>query len=54
TLADLAEPYRGVKTMFADLQAQPRRLLTSPIWSGLCNDGRPYSPYTYNVERLVP
>jgi nitrate reductase alpha subunit len=54
TLADLAEPYRGVRTTFADLQAQPRRLINSPIWSGLCNDGRPYSPYTYNVERLVP
>ncbi len=54
TLADLAEPNRGVRTTFADLQAQPRRLLTSPIWSGLCNDGRAYSPYTYNVERLVP
>jgi nitrate reductase alpha subunit len=54
TLVDLAEPNRGVRTTFADLQSQPRRLLTSPIWSGLCNDGRPYSPYTYNVERLVP
>jgi nitrate reductase alpha subunit len=54
TLADLAEPYRGVRTTFADLQAQPRRLLTSPIWSGLTNEGRTYSPFTYNVERLVP
>jgi nitrate reductase alpha subunit len=53
-LADLAEPYRSVRMTFDDLIAQPRRLLTSPIWSGLMNDGRPYSPYTYNVERLVP
>jgi nitrate reductase alpha subunit len=53
-LADLAEPYRGVRMTFDDLVAQPRRLLTSPIWSGLMNEGRPYSPYTYNVERLVP
>ncbi|MGD2216620.1 MAG: molybdopterin-dependent oxidoreductase, partial [Gemmatimonadales bacterium] len=53
-LADLAEPYRGVRMTFDDLIAQPRRLLTSPIWSGLMNEGRPYSPYTYNVERLVP
>ena len=53
-LADLAEPYRGVRMTFDDLIAQPRRLLTSPIWSGLTNEGRPYSPFTYNVERLVP
>ncbi|MEN8374175.1 MAG: nitrate reductase subunit alpha [Gemmatimonadota bacterium] len=53
-LADLAEPYRGVRMTFEDIIAQPRRLLTSPIWSGLSNDGRPYSPFTYNVERLVP
>jgi nitrate reductase alpha subunit len=53
-LADLAEPNRSVRMTFDDLIAQPRRLLTSPIWSGLMNEGRPYSPYTYNVERLVP
>jgi nitrate reductase alpha subunit len=39
---------------FEDIVTQPRRLLTSPIWSGLTNEGRPYSPFTYNVERLVP
>ena len=53
-LADLAEKTRGVRTTFSDLAAQPRRLLTSPIWSGLSNDGRAYSAYTLNVERLVP
>ena len=25
-----------------------------PIWSGLIQRGAPYSPFTYNVERLVP
>jgi nitrate reductase alpha subunit len=53
-LADLAEPYRGVRMTFDDLVSQPQRLLTSPIWSGLANDGRAYTPFTYNVERLVP
>jgi nitrate reductase alpha subunit len=53
-LVDLAEKSRSVRMTFADLAAQPRRLLTSPIWSGLSNDGRAYSPYTLNVERLVP
>ncbi|ORJ54283.1 nitrate reductase subunit alpha [Geothermobacter hydrogeniphilus] len=53
-LVDLAEPTRGVRTTFADLDRQPRRLLTSPIWSGLSNDGRAYAAYCLNVERLVP
>jgi nitrate reductase alpha subunit len=53
-LADLAAPYRGVTMTFAGLVSQPRRLLTSPVWSGVMNNGRPYSPFTYNVERLVP
>ena len=53
-LLDLAEKNRSVRTTFADLDRQPRRLLTSPCWSGLTNDGRAYAPYTLNVERLVP
>ena len=53
-LKDLAEKTRGVRMSYADLQAQPRRLLNSPMWSGLCADGRPYAPFTYNVERDVP
>ena len=54
TLADLAEGSRDVRLTFKDLQAQPRRYNTSPVWSGLMNNGRAYSAYTYNVERLVP
>jgi len=53
-LADLAEGSKDVKIDFADLQAQPRRYNTSPLWSGLMTDGRAYSAFTYNVERLVP
>jgi nitrate reductase alpha subunit len=53
-LAMLAEKSRGVRVSYADLQAQPHRLLNSPMWSGLTEDGRAYSPFTYNVERLVP
>jgi len=53
-LTDLAEEMRGVRTSFADLQAQPHRLLTSPVWSGLINKGRTYSAFTVNIERLVP
>jgi nitrate reductase alpha subunit len=53
-LADLADAFRGVKMTLADLQAQPRRLLNSPMWSGLVTGGRAYSPFTYNRERMVP
>ncbi|MCH8275949.1 MAG: nitrate reductase subunit alpha, partial [Bacteroidetes bacterium] len=53
-LADLAEGSRDVRMTFKDLQSQPRRYNTSPVWSGLMNEGRAYSAFTYNVERLVP
>jgi nitrate reductase alpha subunit len=53
-LADLAERNRGVRTTFDDLRAQPRRLLTTPCWTGIGENGRPYAPYVLNVERLVP
>jgi nitrate reductase / nitrite oxidoreductase, alpha subunit len=53
-LVDLAEGMRGVRYTFDDIVAQPRRVLTTPTWSGLVNKGRAYSPYTLNVERLVP
>lgn len=53
-LTDLAEGSRDVRMSYADLQAQPNRLLNSPIWSGLMTDGRAYSAYTYNVEKNVP
>jgi nitrate reductase / nitrite oxidoreductase, alpha subunit len=53
-LADLAEGNENVRINYADIVAQPKRYNTSPLWSGLMNDGRAYSAYTYNVERLVP
>ncbi|HHK42273.1 MAG TPA: nitrate reductase subunit alpha, partial [Planctomycetaceae bacterium] len=39
-LAHLAEKNRGVRYSYKDLQSQPRRLINSPMWSGLLNDGR--------------
>jgi nitrate reductase alpha subunit len=53
-LTDLAEKSRNARATYKDLQAQPRRLHNSPVWSGLIEDGRAYSAFTYNVERLVP
>ena len=53
-LTDLAEKSRDVRVSYKDLQSQPRRFVNSPMWSGLVTDGRAYSPFTYNVEKLVP
>ncbi len=53
-LVDLAKGSEDVSIRYADLQAQPRRYNTSPLWSGLMNDGRAYAAYTYNIEKLVP
>ena len=53
-LLDLAEGARQSRTTYKELQAQPRRVLNSPCWSGLVTDGRSYSAFTLQVERLVP
>ncbi|MCP5464636.1 MAG: nitrate reductase subunit alpha [Deltaproteobacteria bacterium] len=54
-LTDLAEDARAIRMTYKDLFSQPRRLLNSPVWSGLMDEkGRTYSSYTYNVEKLVP
>jgi nitrate reductase / nitrite oxidoreductase, alpha subunit len=53
-LVHLAEKSRNVRVTYKDLQAKPMRLLNSPMWSGLTENGRPYAPFTYNVETGVP
>jgi nitrate reductase alpha subunit len=54
SLSQLAEGSRDVRYSFADIVAQPRRVLTTPTWSGIVNKGRAYSPFTLNVEHLIP
>jgi nitrate reductase alpha subunit len=53
-LADLAAGTADLRLNYHDLQAQPRRYTTSPLWSGVMKGGRAYAAFTYNVERLVP
>ncbi|MEP0823255.1 MAG: nitrate reductase subunit alpha, partial [Ignavibacterium sp.] len=53
-LTRLAEKNRGTRVSYKELQSKPMRLLNSPMWSGLTDNGRAYSPFTYNVEALVP
>jgi nitrate reductase alpha subunit len=54
SLAHLAERNRGSRVSYKELQSRPQRLLNSPMWSGLTENGRAYAPFTYNVEALVP
>jgi nitrate reductase / nitrite oxidoreductase, alpha subunit len=53
-LADLAAEHEGKKITFADTQAAPVPVITSPEWSGSETGGRRYSPFTINTERLKP
>lgn len=53
-MADLAAEHEGKMVTFADTQAAPTTVITSPEWSGTEHGGRRYSPFTVNVERLKP
>ncbi|GAB3430482.1 nitrate reductase subunit alpha [Flindersiella endophytica] len=53
-LADLAAEHEGKRITFADTQAAPVPVITSPEWSGSETGGRRYSPFTINVERHKP
>ncbi|WP_090032735.1 nitrate reductase subunit alpha [Cellulomonas marina] len=53
-MADLAAEHEGKRITFADTQAAPTTVITSPEWSGTEHGGRRYSPFTVNVERLKP
>jgi nitrate reductase / nitrite oxidoreductase, alpha subunit len=53
-LTRLAEARAAEKLTFADLDAQPRRVITSPIWSGIEAEDRRYSPFVVNIEDGIP
>ncbi len=53
-LADLAAEHEGKRITFADTQAAPTPVITSPEWSGSESGGRRYSPFTINTERRKP
>ncbi|WP_084161835.1 nitrate reductase subunit alpha [Nocardia sp. BMG51109] len=53
-MADLAAEHEGKRITFADTQAAPVPVITSPEWSGSESGGRRYSPFTLNVERHKP
>ncbi|HJV65732.1 MAG TPA: nitrate reductase subunit alpha [Geomonas sp.] len=53
-LETIAQNARDYRMMWEDITQKPRRVTSSPIWSGLVNNGRPYAPFTLNVEYGVP
>ncbi|TQE36188.1 nitrate reductase subunit alpha [Streptomyces ipomoeae] len=53
-LAHLAEGSGERRITFADTQAQPVPVITSPEWSGSETGGRRYAAFTTNVEELKP
>jgi len=53
-LAHLSIERKGEKMSFADLDGQPRKIITSPIWSGIESEDRFYSPFVINIEEKVP
>lgn len=53
-LADLAAEHEGKRITFADTQAAPVPVISSPEWSGSETGGRRYSAFTTNVERGKP
>lgn len=53
-LIDLVEGESNVRITFKDIQAQPRRVLVSPVWSGIESGERRYNAFAINFERRVP
>jgi nitrate reductase alpha subunit len=53
-LSHLSRGRQGEKISFEDITAQPRKIITSPIWSGIESESRRYSPFVINIEEKVP
>ncbi|WP_298432133.1 nitrate reductase subunit alpha [Geobacter sp.] len=53
-LTPIAAGSRDFRMSWEEITQKPRRYISTPVWSGLVNEGRPYSPYTLNVEYGVP
>jgi len=50
----LAEPKEDEKIRFRDLVAQPRKIITSPTWSGIESEHVCYTAGYTNVHELIP
>jgi nitrate reductase alpha subunit len=54
SLKDYAEGREEELHTFESITAQPQTVITSPAFSGSNKDGRRYSPFTTNIERMIP
>jgi len=52
--AHLAIPREDDKIRFRDVQAQPRKIISSPTWSGLESEHVSYNACYTNVHELIP
>lgn len=50
----LAAGSRNVRYTFDDICANPRRILTTPYWTGVSNGTRTYSAFCQNIEERIP
>jgi nitrate reductase alpha subunit len=50
----LAIPREDEKIRFRDIQAQPRKIISSPTWSGIDSEKVSYSAGYTNVHELIP
>ncbi len=50
----LAKPKEDEKIRFRDIQTQPRKIISSPIWSGLEDEHVSYNAGYTNVHELIP
>ncbi len=53
-LKDLAAERAEEHISFQEITAQPRQVISTPVYSGSETGNRRYSPFTTNVERLIP
>ncbi|MGA8178537.1 MAG: nitrate reductase subunit alpha, partial [Desulfobacterales bacterium] len=53
-LKHLSSARKSEKYSFADISVQPRKIITSPVWSGIESEDRRYSPFVINIEERVP
>jgi nitrate reductase alpha subunit len=50
----LSAPRAGDRIRFHDLEAQPRKVITGPDWSGIESESEPYVAFWTNVNLLIP
>jgi nitrate reductase alpha subunit len=52
--AHLADTREDEKIRFRDVQAQPRKIISSPTWSGIESEHVSYTAGYTNVHELIP